>query len=205
MILPIVLYGDPVLRTKCKPVTAVTDDVRRLALHMIETMHDSRGVGLAAPQVAVPIQLAVIEVPPTDQSVTVLRVNGEDRTLADAMPVIFLNPRLELGKDKMVGEEGCLSIPDFRDDVRRSATVKVTYETLDGKTTTMEANGLLARAFQHEIDHLQGILFTDRLSAAAKLGARRKLRLLMEEWKDEGWTHAQQARIAYEKQDEDAD
>jgi peptide deformylase len=91
-----------------------------------------------------------------------------------------------LGKDKAIGEEGCLSIPDLRNEVRRAAEVKVTYQTLDGQTVTMEADGLLARAFQHEIDHLNGILFIDRLSAAAKLGVRRKLKRLMVEWEEDG-------------------
>jgi peptide deformylase len=186
MILPIVIYGDSVLRVKCKPVTDVTDEVRQLAQDMIETMHHARGVGLAAPQVGIPLQLAVIEVPADEESVTYLKVNGEDTPMAEAMPVIFLNPKIELGKDKAIGEEGCLSIPDLRNEVRRAAEVKVTYQTLDGQTVTMEADGLLARAFQHEIDHLNGILFIDRLSAAAKLGVRRKLKRLMVEWEEDG-------------------
>lgn len=202
MILPIVLYGNPVLRVKCQPVTQVTDEIRQLAAHMIETMHDARGVGLAAPQVAVPIQMAVIEVPPTDESVTVLRVNGQDRTLAEAMPIVFLNPKLVLDSSKVIGEEGCLSIPDLRYDVRRSGVVKVTYQTLDGEIVTIEADGLLARAFQHEIDHLNGILFTDRLSAASKLGALRKLKRLVAEWKEEGWTCAQQTRTVDDEEEE---
>ncbi len=202
MILPIVLYGNPVLRAKCKPVTQVTDEIRKLVADMLETMHDSHGVGLAAPQVAVPLQLAVIEVPPSDQSVTVLKVNGVDKTLAETQPVIFLNPKLELDSSKAIGEEGCLSIPTLRNDVRRAGVVKVTYQTLEGETVTMEANGLLARAFQHEIDHLNGILFTDRLSTAAKLGAQRKLKRLMAEWKAEGWTSAQQTRTGDEDEDE---
>lgn len=186
MILPIVIYGDPVLRVKCKPVTDVTDEVRQLAQDMIETMHHARGVGLAAPQIGIPLQLAVIEVPAEEESVTFLRINGVDTPIAEAMPVIFLNPKIELAKDKAIGEEGCLSIPDLRNEVRRAAEVKVTYQTLDGQTVTMEADGLLARAFQHEIDHLNGILFIDRLSAAAKLGVRRKLKRLMVEWEEDG-------------------
>lgn len=195
MILPIVLYGNPVLRVKCQPVLTVTPEIRELVANMLETMHDALGVGLAAPQVAVPLQLAVIEVPDSDKSVTLLKVNGEDKTLADTMPVVFLNPKLELGSAKVLGQEGCLSIPTLRNEVRRSGVVKVTYQTLEGETVTMEADGLLARAFQHEIDHLNGILFTDRLSAAAKLGAKRKLKRMVEEWKDEGWTCAQQVRV----------
>lgn len=203
MILPIVLYGNPVLRVKCQPVTQVTDEIRKLAADMIETMHDARGVGLAAPQVAVPIQMAIIEVPASDESVTVLRVNGVDKTLAEAMPVVFLNPKLVLDNTKVMGQEGCLSIPHLRYDVRRAGVVTVTYQTLEGETVTMEANGLLGRAFQHEIDHLNGILFTDRLSAASKLGAQRKLKRLVQEWKEEGWTSAQETRQGDEDEDEE--
>lgn len=186
MILPIVIYGDPVLRVKCKPITEVTEEIRKLSQDMIETMHNARGVGLAAPQVSIALQLAVIEVPPDDESVTYVRINGEDTPLAEAMPLIFLNPKLDHGKEKAMGEEGCLSIPDLRSEVRRSAGVKVEYQTLDGETRTIEADGLLARALQHEIDHLNGILFIDRLSAAAKLGVRRKLKRLMLEWEEDG-------------------
>jgi peptide deformylase len=191
MILPIVLYGEPVLRVKCKPVTQVTEEIRLLAASMIETMHEAHGVGLAAPQVDVPIQLAVIEVPAEEESVTFVRLDGEDKTLPDVMPLIFLNPRIELGKDKMIGEEGCLSIPRLREKVRRSVGVKVTYETLEGETHTIESDGLLARALQHEIDHLNGILFIDRLSAAAKLGLKRKLKRLMEEWEEDATDDAE--------------
>lgn len=186
MILPIVIYGDPVLRVKCKPITEVTEEIRTLSQDMIETMHNARGVGLAAPQIGIALQLAVIEVPPDDESVTYVRINGEDTPLAEAMPLIFLNPKLDHGKEKAMGEEGCLSIPDLRSEVRRSAGVKVEYQTLDGETKTIEADGLLARALQHEIDHLNGILFIDRLSAAAKLGVRRKLKRLMVEWEEDG-------------------
>ena len=196
MILPIVLIGDPVLRTKCKPVTAITDDIRTLALNMLETMHDAHGVGLAAPQVARSLQLAVIEVPhdPEKPTTTMVKLDGTEISVPELGPVVFLNPKIELHKEKVAGEEGCLSIPGYRDDVRRSATIKVSYLGLDGGTHTIECDGLLARAFQHEIDHLQGILFIDRLSAAAKLGAGRKIKRMQREWAEDGITHAQQLR-----------
>lgn len=196
MILPIVLIGDPVLRTKCKPVTAITDDIRALAANMLETMHDAHGVGLAAPQVARSLQLAVIEVPhdPEKPTTTMVKLDGRELSVPELGPVVFLNPKIELHKEKVAGEEGCLSIPGYRDDVRRSATIKVSYLGLDGGTHTIECDGLLARAFQHEIDHLQGILFIDRLSAAAKLGAGRKIKRMQREWAEDGITHAQQLR-----------
>lgn len=195
MILPIVLYGDPVLRKKCSPVTEITEELRTFAKDMLETMHDAHGVGLAAPQVARALQMAVIELPPQNPekpNTTFVKLDGVEISPDKLGAVVFFNPKLELHKEKADGEEGCLSIPGLRYDVRRSATSTVTYLGLDGTTHTIESNGLLSRAFQHEIDHLNGILFTDRLSAAAKLGAGRKLKRMQQEWAEDGITHAQQ-------------
>ncbi len=185
MVLPIVRYPDPVLRAKCRPVTEVTPELREFSTDMIETMRAANGVGLAAPQVARDIQLAVIDVSHNPECITYLRINGEKVNMVEHMPVIFLNPRLDLGKDKDVDEEGCLSFPRLRGDIRRSEEVKVTFETLEGETQVWETDGLLARAFQHEIDHLNGVLFIDRLSAAAKVGLKRKLTRLMQEWDED--------------------
>jgi peptide deformylase len=185
MILPIVRYPAPVLRAKCRPIQEVTPEVRRLAEDMIETMNDANGVGLAAPQVAVDLQLAVIDVSHNPDCLTFLRVDGAPAKMPEHMPVIFLNPVLELGKDKETGEEGCLSFPRLRGDIRRSLEVKVSFQTLDGARHTWECDGLLARAFQHEIDHLNGVLFIDRLSAAGKVGLKRKLGRLMAEWAED--------------------
>ncbi len=185
MVLKIVRYPTPVLRAKCRAITEVTPAIRQLADDMLETMRAANGVGLAAPQVGVDQQLAVIDVSHNPQCLTFLRINGERVDMVANMPVIFLNPVLELGKDKAVDEEGCLSFPRLRGDIRRSEQAKVTFTTLDGETQTWEMDGLLARAFQHEIDHLNGILFIDRLSAVAKVGLKRKLTRLMEEWAED--------------------
>lgn len=185
MPLKIVRYPDPVLRAKCRAITEVTPEVRQLAADMIETMHAANGVGLAAPQVGRDVQLAVIDVSHNPKCVSFLRVNGEPAHMPARMPVIFLNPVLELGKDRETDEEGCLSFPRLRGDIRRSAALKVTFQTLEGETQTWETDGLLARAFQHETDHLNGVLFIDRMSAAAKVGLKRKLARLMEEWAEE--------------------
>jgi peptide deformylase len=185
MVLPIVRYPEPVLRAKCRSIPEATPEVRQLAENMLETMHDAHGVGLAAPQIGVDQQLAVIDVSHNPQCVSFFKVNGQDADLVKHMPVVFLNPKLELGNAKEVGEEGCLSFPGLRGDIRRSAAVKVSFTTLEGTEVTMETDGLLARAFQHEIDHLNGILFTDRMSAAAKVGLKRKLARLMAEWEEE--------------------
>jgi peptide deformylase len=182
MVLKIVRYPAPVLRAKCRAITEVTPEIRQLAEDMIDTMREANGVGLAAPQVAVDQQLAVIDVSHNPQCLTFLRINGVRADMVANMPVVFMNPVLELGKDKDVDEEGCLSFPRLR----RSEQVKVTFTNLSGETQTWEMDGLLARAFQHEIDHLNGILFIDRLSAVAKVGLKRKLTRLMEEWAEDG-------------------
>ena len=186
MVLKIVRYPAPVLRAKCRAITEVTPEIRELAENMIDTMREANGVGLAAPQVAVDQQLAVIDVSHNPQCLTFLRINGVRADMVANMPVVFMNPVLELGKDKDVDEEGCLSFPRLRGDIRRSEQVKVTFTNLSGETQTWEMDGLLARAFQHEIDHLNGILFIDRLSAVAKVGLKRKLTRLMEEWAEDG-------------------
>ena len=185
MILKIVRYPEPVLRAKCRPVTEITPDIRTLAANMLETMEAANGVGLAAPQVAVDLQLAVIDVSHNPDCITFMKVDGQPVNMVEHMPIVFMNPKLELGNAKELGEEGCLSFPRLRGDIRRSSAIKVSYTDLDGKMVTVETDGLLARAFQHEIDHLNGILFIDRLNAVAKVGIKRKLSRLMQEWEED--------------------
>ena len=185
MILPIVRYPEPVLRAKCRPITAVTPEVQKLASDMLETMKEANGVGLAAPQVAVDQHLAVIDVSHNPQCISFLKIDGQDADVMQHMPIVFMNAKLDLGGAKETGEEGCLSFPGLRGDIRRSSAIKVTFMDLAGKTQTWETDGLLARAFQHEIDHLNGVLFIDRMSAAAKVGLKRKLSRLMAEWEEE--------------------
>jgi peptide deformylase len=185
MVRKIVRYPEPVLRAKCRPVTEITAEIRTLAADMLETMREANGVGLAAPQVAEDLQLAVIDVSHNPDCITFMKVNGEKVEMVKHMPVVLINPQLELGSDKEIGEEGCLSFPRLRGDIRRSSKIKVSYTNLDGQTVTVETDGLLARAFQHEIDHLNGILFIDRLNAVAKVSIKRKLARLMEEWEED--------------------
>jgi len=176
MILEITQYGNPVLRKKCRPVAEVDDDIRKLAQDMIETMIDAQGVGLAAPQVDRDLQLAVVDVSHDPECISYLRVNGEDVELAQMMPLVFLNPSLEFGSEKESSTEGCLSIEGISAEVRRPTEVKASLEMLDGTKIVVETDGLLSRAIQHETDHLNGVLFVDRLSAAAKVSIRRKLK-----------------------------
>ncbi|MGI8603693.1 MAG: peptide deformylase [Verrucomicrobiales bacterium] len=175
MIQPIVLYGDAVLREKCATVTDVTDEIRALAQDMIETMHASDGVGLAAPQVGVPIQLAVIDVAHAAELQSYFRVDGKDLPVGDFMPLVFINPRLDLGKKKATDIEGCLSFPKLRYQITRPGNVKAHLTLLDGRQIVIETDGLLSRALQHETDHLHGRLFIDRLSPVDKLGLKKRL------------------------------
>lgn len=179
MLLPIVQYGDPVLRKKCRPVTETGSELNELIANMLETMEDAQGVGLAAPQVGIDLQLAVIDVSHDPECVSYLRVNGENKELEDIMPLVFINPTLEFGEQKDIDMEGCLSIEDIRYEVRRPMDVKATLPQPDGSTLVVETDGLLSRALQHEIDHLNGILFTDRLSAVGKVSVKNRLKRLL--------------------------
>jgi len=179
MILDIVQFGDPVLRQKCRPVTEVTDEIKILASDMVETMNHAEGVGLAAPQIGVDLQLAIVDVSHDIECVSYVKKNGENVALHSIMPLVFINPSLEFGVAKELQVEGCLSIDEVRAKVNRPIEVKATLEMLDGEKVVIESDGLLARAIQHEVDHLNGILFTDRLSTASKASAKRKLKRLL--------------------------
>ncbi len=180
MIREIVQYGDPVLRQRCRPVTEVDERIIELVEDMLDTMVDANGVGLAAPQVGEDIRLAVIDVSHDPECVTFLKVNGEDADLVSVMPLIFINPEIAFGQEKEFGMEGCLSIRGIRAEVRRPESVKATLPQLDGSVLVVETDGLLARALQHEIDHLNGVLFVDRLPAVAKVSMRNRLKRLLD-------------------------
>ena len=178
MVLDITQYGNPVLRLKCRPVEEVDETIVKLAEDMLETMVDAHGVGLAAPQVGEDIRMAVVDVSHDPDCVSFLKVNGEDAKMEDVMPLVFINPKLELDGVRESESEGCLSIRDIRANVRRPSIVKAKLPQLDGSVIDLETDGLLARAIQHEVDHLDGVLFVDRLSSAAKVTIKRKLRRL---------------------------
>ena len=172
MLLTIIKYGNPLLEQVCEPVTEFnTPELRKLVDDMFETMYANKGVGLAAPQVSVTKRVTVI-----DPSA------GED----PEKRVILVNPEIIEREGKQVGEEGCLSIPGFREDVARAARTKVRAQNVQGDTFELEAEELLARAIQHETDHLNGILFLSHLSPLKRDMIRRKIRKLQKagEWDD---------------------
>ena len=178
MVLEITQYGNPVLRKKCSKIEEVDESIRKLAEDMIETMVDAHGVGLAAPQIGEDIRMAVVDVSHDPECISFLKVNGADAKMEDVMPLVFINPELELDGPRETDTEGCLSIHDIQAKVRRPSIVKATLPQLDGSVIELEADGLLARALQHEVDHLNGILFVDRISPASKLSVKRKLKRL---------------------------
>lgn len=178
MLLDIVQIGDPVLREKCAEVTEITEEIATLAENMLETMCHANGVGLAAPQIGRALRLAVIDVSHDPECVSFMTINGEEVDMVEHMPLVFLNPVMELDGPRAVETEGCLSIRGVRAPVGRPSIVRVRFQQLDGSEIEVETDGLLARAFQHEIDHLDGILFLDRLSPAAKMAIRKQLKSL---------------------------
>lgn len=184
MIRDIVLFGDPVLRRKGDRVETVTPEIRQLAEDMVETMRDAHGVGLAAPQVGASLQLAVVDVSHDEDCITHLLVNGEDRSLEEISPLIFINPEVEGSRDTETSVEGCLSFPDLRAEITRPAAIRARLQLLSGDIIELESDGLLARAIQHEVDHLNGKLFIDRMSRAKKLSIQRLLREMQREWED---------------------
>ena len=179
----IVIFGDPVLRKKCAVVDEVSDDIRELVQDMLETMREADGIGLAAPQVGVAIQLAVVDVSHDPECFSYLRVDGRDSGLEELMPLIFMNPKLEYGGEPDVMPEGCLSFPDIRGDVTRPYGVKATMDLLDGRSVVIETDGLLSRVIQHETDHLNGVLFIERMSTATKFSLRGRIRRMQSDYR----------------------
>ncbi len=160
------LYSDPVLREKALPVQEITTVERKLAEDMLTTMYASPiGVGLAAPQVGVLKRLIVIDL---------------DRDTPERSPLVLFNPTIESLTGKTTEEEGCLSFPGITADVKRAAKAVVTAEDIDGEPVRIDAEDLLARALQHEIDHLDGILFIDHVSGLKRQLLRGKLRKLQQ-------------------------
>jgi peptide deformylase len=181
MILSILEYGDPILRAKGRPIDNIYDRIRELAANMIETMHAANGVGLAAQQVGEALQLTVLDVSLVEDRSSTLKVDGKDVDPKAAMPLVLINPEMELRGTTEVGVEGCLSFPEITGDIERAKSVIVRAQTLNGGTIEIEASGFLARAIQHEGDHLNGILFIDRMNSAAKAALSSRLKRLQKE------------------------
>ena len=162
-------FPDPVLKQKALPVDEFDEKLSELAENMLETMYEERGIGLAAVQVAVLKQLVVVD----------LKSGEEDISLRE--PRVFVNPRIVERSGETISEEGCLSVTEFRTEVKRSESIKLEYQDLQGNPQTLEADGLLSICIQHELDHLQGILFIDHLPLLKQKMVKKRLAKLARE------------------------
>ena len=180
MILEIVKYGHPALREKGARIKQITPELRQLAADMIETMYAADGVGLAAQQVGRPLLLTVIDISSSEHPGEMF-IDGHPQEVKALMPVVLVNPQLSHAEGDQVGPEGCLSIPEVNADIRRAAKIHVKAQTLEGAEIAFDCTGLLARAAQHEVDHLNGILFTDRMDTATRASMAGKLKKLQKE------------------------
>jgi peptide deformylase len=178
--LDITKYGHPALREKGRRIERVTAEIRNLAADMLETMHAAEGLGLAAQQVGHTIMLTVIDVSASDRPSQLL-INGQPQPLAASMPLVLVNPQVRNPEGEQIGPEGCLSIPEVNADIRRAEKVTVRAQNLDGQDVVFDCTGLLARVTQHEIDHLNGILFIDRMDAATRVSFDGKLKKMQKE------------------------
>ncbi len=178
-------YGDPVLRKKGVRIEKVTPEIRKLIADMFDTMLEARGVGLAAQQVGQALQLAVIDVRGIKDRPSTMEINGQSVEPEGQMPIVLINPELKPGSEKFTGPEGCLSFPEIFSDIARPAEVDVVATNEKGEKISFRAGGLLSKAVQHEFDHLQGILFIDRMSSEAKREMKLELDGLADETKAE--------------------
>jgi peptide deformylase len=192
MRLSILQYGAPILRAKGKRIEKIDERIRELAQNMIETMHAASGVGLAAPQVGESLQLTVLDVSQVEDRLSTMELNGKSVDPQRAMPLVLINPQIDLGGETETATEGCLSFPEITGEIERARSITVRAQNLDGEAVEIEATGFLARAIQHEVDHLNGILFIDRMSAAAKTSLSSKLKRLQKETQ-RGAKHRQKA------------
>lgn len=178
MLLPLRYYGDPILREKAEAVVDIDDAIRSLASDMIETMHAERGVGLAAQQVGRTVALCVVGVPEEMD----VDEDGEREHPDLAMPLVLINPAVvAASEDAWSMEEGCLSFPGISAMIKRPCDITVAFTQLDGTEVRTDLTGYLSRVVQHEIDHLNGILFNDHMTPVKKAALSGRLKRLRKE------------------------
>jgi peptide deformylase len=185
MVLSVVKYGTPVLRKKGDRIDSITPTIKRLIADMLETMYAFKGIGLAAQQVGVPLQLTVLDVRGAKDRPSSLELKGEPADPDEFMPLVLINPEITPAPEaaKVAGPEGCLSFPEMYAEITRPDVVDVKALDHGGKPIEFRCGGLLARAVQHEADHLHGILFIDRMDRKTKEELRPELELLQTETK----------------------
>ena len=183
MILEVVKYGHPVLRQKGARVESLTAQIQRLISDMFDTMQEARGVGLAAQQVGHALQMTVIDVRGVTERPSTLEQQGKPADVAFFMPLVLINPEIRPYGEPAIGPEGCLSFPEVFADITRPESVEVTGLNAKWERLHFKCGGLLARAVQHEYDHLQGILFIDRMMKDKKAELKPELDVLQAQTK----------------------
>lgn len=183
MILEVTKYGNPVLRQKGALIEEVSADLKQLIADMFETMYATKGIGLAAQQVGKALQLTVLDLRGVTDRPSTLELDGKPAEVDKFMPLVLINPQIKPLNDPVAGPEGCLSFPELYGDVVRPESVEVNALDAKGKPIQFRCGGLLARAVQHETDHLNGILFIDRMDRKSKSEIREELDLLQAETK----------------------
>ena len=176
MILEVIKYGHPTLRKKGARIASVTPEVKELVKNMFETMYAARGIGLAAQQIGEALQVTVLDVREASaERPSTLELNGEQADPDKFMPLVLINPEIKPVGESVAGPEGCLSFPEVYADISRPEKVDVVAMNEDGKRIEFRAGGLLARAVQHEVDHLNGILFIERMYSETKKELKNEL------------------------------
>ncbi|MDR3459395.1 MAG: peptide deformylase [Verrucomicrobiae bacterium] len=183
MILPVVKFGTPVLRERGAKIESITPEIKKLITDMFETMEENHGVGLAAQQVGVAKQLTVIDVREVKDRPSWVEIGGKPVDVAEIMPLVLINPEVTPVGEAVKGSEGCLSFPEIYAEISRPESVDVSALDAKGKPITFRCGGLLARAVQHETDHLNGLLFIDRMEKKVKLELQPELDALQAETK----------------------
>lgn len=178
MILPIVKYGHPVLRKKGTRIDPITPAIKQLINDMFDTMYAAAGVGLAAQQVGHAVQLTVIDVRAAKDRPSTLELKGQPTDVTAFMPLVLINPQIQPVGEPATGPEGCLSFPEIYAEIIRPEFVEVAALNPKGERMEFKAGGLLARAVQHETDHLNGILFIDRMNTKVKAELKDELEAL---------------------------
>jgi len=180
MILPIVKYGHPALRQKGEAVETFDETLEEFVHNMLDTMYDADGVGLAAQQVGKATQVTVIDVSQVEDRPSTMAVDGKEVSIPDFMPLVLVNPVVKPLNDRVKGPEGCLSFPEIYADIERPESVEVSAQDHKGNSFSFTCGGLLSKAVQHEVDHLKGILFIDRMERKDKDKLRNVLEAMRE-------------------------
>jgi peptide deformylase len=183
MVLPVVKYGDPVLRQRGAPIAKIDDTLRRLVADMFDTMYTAKGIGLAAQQVGHAVQLAVLDLRGIKDRPSQLWLQGHPADVDAFMPLVLINPVIRPVGEPQEGPEGCLSFPEIYGEIVRPSEVEVSALNERGESFEFRAGGLLSRAIQHEVDHLNGLLFIDRMSTSVRNEVREEVDQLQAETK----------------------